>query len=177
VIVVETDLRDPTLATQHGLRRAPGLAELLIDQVELDAAIQSKPLAVGANGASGGERQMDVIVAGSNPPNPAELIESKAMSGILSELAKRYELVVIDTAPIGVVSDAFPLLRMADGVIVVARIGETTRDAAHEMRDRLDRLDVPVLGIVANAVKLRRGDRYGYGNYGLAREGEPAARP
>jgi polysaccharide biosynthesis transport protein len=176
-IVVEADLRKPTLSAQHGLRSGPGLAELLTQQVGLDAAIQSKPLAVGTNGAGGGERQVDVIVAGSNPPNPAELIESKAMGDILSELTKRYELVVIDTAPIGVVSDALPLLRMADGLIVVARIGETTRDTAHEMRDQLDRLDVPVLGIVANGIKLRRRGRYGYGYYGPARQGEPVERP
>jgi succinoglycan biosynthesis transport protein ExoP len=176
-IVVETDLRNPTLAAQHGLRSGPGLAEMLTHQVELDAAIQFKPLAVGANGVGGGERQVDVIVAGSNPPNPAELIESKAMTDVLSQLAERYEFVVIDTAPIGVVSDALPLLRMADGLIVVARIGETTRDTAHEMRDQLARLDVPVLGIVVNAIKLRRGGRYGYGYYGPTRKGEPVERP
>jgi tyrosine-protein kinase len=176
-IVVETDLRDPTLAAQHGLRPGPGLAELLTDQVEFDDVIQSKPLAVEINGAGGG--QLDVIVAGSNPPNPAELIESKAMGEVLSQLEKRYEFVVVDTAPIGVVSDAFPLLSAVDGVIVVARIGQTTRDTAREMRDQLDRLDISALGIVANAVKLRRGGRYGYGYYGPARtgeaiEGEPA---
>lgn len=178
-IVIEADLRNPTLAAQHGLRSGPGLAELLTHQVELDAAIQSKQLAaVGTNGAGAG-RQVDVIVAGSTPPNPAELIESKVMSDILSQLAERYELVVIDTAPIGVVSDAIPLLRMADGLIVVARIGETTRDTAHEMRDQLNRLDVPVLGLVANLIKLRRGGRYGYGYYGPgpASQGEPAERP
>jgi polysaccharide biosynthesis transport protein len=177
-IVVEADLRNPTLAAQHGLRSGPGLAELLTNQVELDAAIQSKQLpAVGTNGAGGGERKVDVIVAGSNPPNPAELIESKTMSDILSQLAERYELVVIDTAPIGVVSDAIPLLRMADGLIVVARIGETTRDTAYEMRDQLSRLDVPVLGLVANLIKLRRGGRYGYGQYGPGVPGEPGERP
>lgn len=165
-IVVEADLRNPTLAAQHGLRPGPGLAELLTHQVELDAAIQSKRLAAGANDASGVERRVDIVVAGATPPNPAELIESKTMSDVLLELTKRYELVVIDSAPIGVVSDTLPLLRMSDGLIVVARIGDTTRDTAHEMRDQLARLGVPSLGIVANGVKLRRGDRYGYGYYG-----------
>jgi polysaccharide biosynthesis transport protein len=175
-IVVEADLRNPTLSAQHGLRSAPGLAELLTHQVGLDAAIQSKPLAAGSNGAASGGTQLDVIVAGSNPPNPAELIESQTMSDILAELRKRYELVVIDTAPIGVVSDALPLIRMADGLIVVARIGETTRDTAHEMRNQLDRLDAPTLGVVANAVKLPRRSRYGYG-YGPDPQGEPVERP
>ena len=173
-IVVEADLRNPALSAQHGLRSGPGLSELLTHQVDLDAAIQSKPLEGGSNGA--GSRQLDVIVAGSNPPNPAELIETDTMGDILAELRKRYELVVIDTAPIGVVSDAIPLLRTADGTIVVARIGATTRDTGHEMRNQLDRLGVSVLGVVANAIKLPRRARYGYG-YGPGPQGEPAERP
>lgn len=162
-VIVETDLRNPTLATQHGLQSGPGLAELLTHQVGLDGAIQSKPLAGGSNGAGGETGRLDVIVAGSHPPNPAELIETQTMSDIFAELRKRYELIVIDTAPIGVVSDAIPLLRTADGVIVVARIGETTREAATDMRNQLNRLDVPTLGVVANAVKLSRRSKYGYG--------------
>jgi tyrosine-protein kinase len=117
-------------------------------------------------GCSGGERELDAIVAGANPPNPAELIESEAMGELLAQLGERYDLVVIDTAPTGVVSDAFPLLHKVDGVIVVARIGNTTRDAAERLREQLDRLEAPVLGVVANAVKLSRRRKYGYGYYG-----------
>jgi capsular exopolysaccharide synthesis family protein len=148
------------------LSSGPGLAELLTHQVRLEEAIQSKALAAVGNSVSGGERTLDVIVSGSLPPNPAELIESQTMSEALSRLAERYELVVIDTAPVGVVSDAFPLLHKVDGVIVVARMGQSTRDSAERLREQLDRLEAPVLGIVANAIKARRGGRYGYGHYG-----------
>lgn len=163
-IIVETDLRNPSLSRQHGVLAGPGLAELLTHQVDLDEAIQSKPIPSGANGT--GESALDVIVAGSIPPNPAELIESQAMSDVLSQLTERYELVVIDTAPVGVVSDAYPLLRKVDGVLVVARLGQTTRDTAERLRERLSRLEAPTLGVVANGVKLRRRGRYGYGHYG-----------
>jgi capsular exopolysaccharide synthesis family protein len=166
VVIVETDLRNPSLAAQHGLRAGPGLAELLTHKVELEEAIQAKPIAGGGNGAEGGERALDVIVAGAMPPNPSELIESGAMDGVLAQLGERYELVVIDTAPMGVVSDAFPLLRKVDGVIAVTRIGLDTRDSAAHLREQLARLEAPVLGIVANAVKLGRRGRYGYGYYG-----------
>ena len=166
VVVVEADMRNPRLARQHGLSSGPGLAELLTHQVELDEAIQARRFAVGRNGSGGGERELDAIVAGANPPNPAELIESEAMGEVLAQLGERYDLVVIDTAPVGVVSDAFPLLHKVDGVIVVARIGETTRDAAERLREQLDRLDAPVLGVVANAIKLSRRRKYGYGYYG-----------
>ena len=70
---------------------------------------------------------------------------------------------MVDTTPIGVVSDAFPLLRKVDGVIAVTRIGLCTRDSAAHLREQLARLEAPVLGIVANAVKLGRRGRYGYG--------------
>jgi capsular exopolysaccharide synthesis family protein len=177
VAIVETDMRNPSLSQQHGLAAGPGLAELLTRQVELGEAIQSKPIAGGANGADGGERALDVIVAGANPPNPAELIESEAMDEVLAQLGERYELVVIDTAPMGVVSDAFPLLRKVDGAIVVTRIGLCTRDSAAHLRDQLERLEAPVLGIVANAVKLQRGRRYGYGYHGGYGDGPAAERP
>ena len=166
VVIVETDLRKPTLARQHGLQMGPGLAELLTHQVKLDEAIQSKPIVAGGNGAGGGEMAVDVVVAGTLPPNPAELIESQAMGEVLSQLRERYDLVVIDTAPVGVVSDAFPLLHQADGVIVASRIGHCTRDSAARLREQLQRLEAPVLGIVVNGIKVRRGGKYGYGYYG-----------
>jgi receptor protein-tyrosine kinase len=164
VVVVETDLRNPTLARQHGLEAGPGLAELLIHQAELDDVIRSKPLSAGSNG-TGDAQSLDVIVAGSLPPNPAELIESKTMGQTLERLGERYDLIVVDTAPIGVVADVFPLLRQVDGVIAVARMEQTTRDSAEHMRAQLARLDAPLLGVVANAIKARRGDKYGYGGY------------
>jgi capsular exopolysaccharide synthesis family protein len=166
VLVLEADMRNPRLARQHGLKPGPGLAELLTRQVSLDEAIQARGLAVGGNGSRDGEKELDAIVAGANPPNPAELIESEAMAEVLSQLRERYDFVVIDTAPTGVVSDAFPLLHKVDGVLVVARMGETTSDAAIRLREQLTRLDAPVLGVVANAIKFSRRKKYGYGYYG-----------
>jgi tyrosine-protein kinase len=171
VVFVETDLRNPSISRQHGIS-GPGLAEILTHQIELDDAIQSKPLlapgigAAAGNGSGGGERSLDVILAGSCPPNPAELIESNTMSDVLARLEERYDLVVIDTAPMGVVSDAFPLLGKVGGVIIVVRMDKTTRDTAEHMRELLEQLEAPTLGLVANAIQTRRGSKYGYGYYG-----------
>jgi capsular exopolysaccharide synthesis family protein len=164
VIVVETDLRKPSLGRQHGLRMGPGLAALLTHQINLDEAIQSKALAdrSGRNGASA-PSTLDVIVAGPPPPNPAELLESKTMREVHAELRERYDLIVFDTAPMGVVSDVFPLLREVDGVIAVVRLGRSRRDHAEQLRAQLDRLEAPTLGVVANGVKPRRRGGYGYG--------------
>ncbi len=122
-VLVETDLRNSSLARQHGLRMGPGMAELLTRQVELDEAVQAKRIAAGSNGGDAGKRALDVIVAGATQPNPAELIASKRMNELLAQLRQRYELVVIDTAPMAVVSDCSPLLREVDGVIAATRLG------------------------------------------------------
>jgi receptor protein-tyrosine kinase len=171
VVLVETDLRNSSIGQQHGLAMGPGLSSVLTHQAELDDVIQSKPISVQSNGSGGPQPSMDVIVAGGHPPNPAELIESEALRSVLERLGERYDLVVVDTAPVGVVADAFPLMREVDGVIVVARMGETTRDHATHLSDQLRRMEAPLLGVVANGIKVKRG-RYGYGyyagNYGKA---------
>jgi capsular exopolysaccharide synthesis family protein len=176
VVLVETDLRNSSIAQQHGLAMGPGLTQVLTHQVDLGAAIQSIPIAGQNNGAGEPTASLDVIVAGGHPPNPAELIESEALRALIDQLKERYEFVVIDTAPVGVVADAFPLMREVDGVITVARIGQTTRDHAAHLSEQLRRMDAPLLGFVANGVKVKRG-RYGYGyyagNYGKSAEEPP----
>jgi hypothetical protein len=77
----------------------------------------------------------------------------------------------------GVVSDAFPLLRKVDGVIVVGRVGVSTRDCAENLPEQLRRLEAPVLGMVINAIKLRKRGRYGYGYYGGYGYGPGAEQP
>jgi capsular exopolysaccharide synthesis family protein len=175
VAVVELDLRKPSLGRQHGLRMGPGLAALLTHQIGLEEAIQSRPLAGrgGENGSLLTSPGLDVIVAGPPPPNPTELIESEAMRDVHAQLRERYDLIVFDTAPMGMVSDAFSLLREVDGVIVVTRLGQSTRDNARRLREQLERLDAPTLGLVANAAKFGRGGRYGYGYGGYYGEPEP----
>ena len=135
-------------------------------QISLDDAIQSKASAHRDNGngsARSDDKVLDVIVSGPPPPNPTELLESQTMRDLHAELRERYDLIVFDTAPMGVVSDAFPLLREVDGVIVVTRLGQSTRDHAERLREQLERLEAPTLGVVANGMKVRRGGRYGYG--------------
>lgn len=166
VVVVESDLRKPSLARVHGVKVGPGLAEVLTHQVDLDEAVQTIQIDLTPDEEET-RATLDLISAGLVPPNPAELLESNTMAETLSELKERYDLVIIDTAPTGVVADAFPIVGQVDGVVIVARIGQTTRDEAETLRAQLDLLDAPLLGIVSNGVKVRRGGKYGgYGYYG-----------
>jgi len=118
--------------------------------------------------------QLDVIFAGPLPPNPDELVESHRMRQVLRAAEDRYDLVVVDTPPTAVVSDAIPLVNEVSGVLVVGRLGKTSRDAAIHLVHQLDNLEARVLGVVVNGVPQGRG--YGYG-YGYTREYDaPASR-
>jgi len=163
-ILVETDLRNGQLSTQHRLTPGPGLSQVLTHQADLESAIRS----VSFRSSDELTGEADVLPAGFTPPNPAELLESDAMKELLATLRNQYDTVIIDTAPLGVVPDAFPLLRQVDGVIAVARLRVTTTDEGAHLRDQTARAEAPLLGVVVNGVKVKRGNKYGYGYYAAA---------
>ncbi len=158
VLLLEADLRRPGLAQQLDAQPGPGLADVLIGAVPLAEAIQTIDLeAPSGEGAT--VRTLDVLVAGATlPPNPGELIESRAMETLLERAGSAYDLVVIDTPPLTAVSDAFPLLGKVDGVIIVGRVGRNRRDVAQRLHETLTGAGAPLLGVVANGLKSgRRG--------------------
>jgi polysaccharide biosynthesis transport protein len=161
-VLVECDLRNPTLARRHGLRSSPGLTEALTDRDSTDPTFQSHVV----NSVGGIDQTLDVIVSGLVPPNPTELLESQALQKIISKLRDEYDLVILDTAPIGVVPDSFPLVRAVDGVVIVTRVGVSSKDSLTILGEQLSQLGAQVLGVVANGVRLRKNRTYGYGAYG-----------
>jgi capsular exopolysaccharide synthesis family protein len=161
VLLVEADLRRPTIAQQLDVASGPGLSDVLIGAVLMNEAIQLVALDQPSGDASRA-RTLDVLVAGATlPPNPGELIESHAMEVLLEGVQSAYDLVVIDTPPLTVVSDAFPLLRKVDGVIIVGRVGRNRRDVAEHLHQTLASAGAPLLGVIANGFKVSRGS-YGY---------------
>jgi succinoglycan biosynthesis transport protein ExoP len=163
VLLLEADLRRPTLAKQLDVQSGPGLADVLIGADTLAEATQTIDLGTPSAAGSGG-RMLDVLVAGAAlPPNPGELIESHAMETLLERAKSTYDLVVIDTTPLTAVSDAFPLLSKVDGVIIVGRVGRNRRDVAERLHETLTGAGAPLLGVVANGFKPGRlGGSYGY---------------
>ena len=176
VLLVEADLRRPTLAQQLDVQSGPGLVDVLIGAVSLWSATQMVDLdSPSVDGSAG--RTLDVLVAGAVlPPNPGELIESHAMEALLEQAKSTYDLVVIDTPPLAAVSDAFPLLRKVDGVIIVGRVGRNRRDVAQRLHETLTGAGAPLLGVVANGVKAGRRGSYGYAySYAYAGARRPPA--
>jgi succinoglycan biosynthesis transport protein ExoP len=169
VLLLEADLRRPTLKTRMQLSGDNGLSQVLAGTRTLRSAIEQVEVA----GSSGERRILSVLASGPIPPNPTDLIESDRMRQVLKAVSEKYDLVVIDTPPTSVVSDAIPLVKSVDGVLVVSRLGKTTRDASVHLRDQLNNLGAYVLGVVVNSVTRgsSSGYAYGYGyGYGYAAE-------
>jgi tyrosine-protein kinase len=176
VLLVEADLRRPTMATQHDILPGPGLAELLTHDLLLEEVLQHVPGDSQNGGGLGGD--FDVIASGALPPNPAELLESDKMATMMQTFSASYDFVVIDTPPTSAVSDAIPLMTQVDGVLAVGRLGKTTRPSAVRLHDQLVGLHAPILGLVANDLKLRQpGYYYGYESRGRGEvpESQPPA--
>jgi capsular exopolysaccharide synthesis family protein len=164
VLLVDADLRRPTVAQTTGLEGAVGLTSVLVGAVALDDAVQ--PWAGG----------VDVLTSGSVPPNPNQLLGSAAMASLMSELTARYEFVVLDTPPILPAADALTLAHLTDGALVVTRVRSTRRAQLAEATDALDGVNARTLGVVLTRVAPTRHSSYYGPDAEVASEtGQPAA--
>lgn len=154
-LLIEGDLRRPRAAQQLGLDGAIGVTSVLVGRV-------AWPDAVAHHDASG----LDFLAAGPVPPNPAELLQSRAMHDMLAEQREKYDVVIIDAPPLLPVTDAALLAAQADGAILVLRHGKVTREQVRLSNDRLEQVDASLVGVVLNMVPSK-GSGYGYG-YGYA---------
>jgi capsular exopolysaccharide synthesis family protein len=148
VLLVEAEVRKPTLARSLGLPGGEGLTSVLSGEVPLSGACHEVLLMNGDD--EGPMPTMDVLLAGDRRPDASELVESERMRDVLCECRRNYSLVVIDTPPAGLVSDAISLMSDVSAVIVVGRIGKLTTEQATRLRDQLEQIDAPTFGIVAN---------------------------
>jgi Mrp family chromosome partitioning ATPase len=180
VLVIDCDLRRPSMERLFGLEPERGLVHILRDGAPLlEVAVRAAPPVSNAHPgqqARSAEHDMgreltgfvDVVTHGEVLESPLTLTGSPRMSQLLREATEVYDLVLIDTAPLLAVADTVPLLEEVDGVLLVARLGRTTRSAARRFMELIDRLgSVNLYGIVANDVRSEGSDGYGsYGYYG-----------
>ncbi len=158
VLLLEADLRNPALAARMGIDPGLGLQGTLTGATTVFDAIRSVQLE-GPFGGRSADRTLDVLACGGTlPSNPGQLIDSPAMEAILDHLKATYDLIVIDAPPVTAVSDALPLLRRADGVVVVGWIGRSPRRLGEGLREVLQSSGAAGLGVVANGMaSSRRG--------------------
>jgi len=155
VALVAADQRRPVLHKVLHTERAPGLSDLLNGSATLEQVTRHIPLGDLAAGA------FAFIPAGHHVSNPAALLGSPAMRSLLDTLSEHYDMVVLDTPPLCVVTDAAVLGTQADGVVFVARMGATRAEALQQSVEEMRGLGAHVVGTVLTDVN-QRDDRYGY---------------
>ena len=150
VLLLEGDLRRPTLRQGFGLPEGPGLTSILMGEEDLESCL---PEIEG----------MDFLRAGIRPPNPAQLLGSQRMTSHLQSTEERYEMVIIDGPPVLGFADALVVGRHTGGILLVIRANFTDRDAAVEATEVLQGVNLHTLGVALNSVRPGyRGYRYRY---------------
>ncbi|MBK9639629.1 MAG: polysaccharide biosynthesis tyrosine autokinase [Bacteroidetes bacterium] len=169
VVVLGLDLRKPKLFNDFGWKNDMGASNYLVGAHTLDQVIRKTE-----------NPYLDIIISGPTPPNPAELLSKPLMGEMLTELKKRYDFIIIDTPPIGVVSDAFILLNQSDVNLYVVRQGYSRLEFLKTLDDLYTDGKIPNASIVLNdsdfSMRSGYGHHYGYldGNAGYYDEREEA---
>lgn len=154
VLLVECDMRRPSLHEKLPIKREPGLSDFLAGQTGTDSLIQFC-------GIPEEERAFHVIASGNIPPNPMELLSSAKMEKTLAALRENYDYILLDLPPVGEVSDALAAAKFTDGMLLVVRQNYCDRVALNAAVRQFEFVDSKVLGVVFNCTEE---DRKGYSN-------------
>lgn len=156
-LLIDGDLRRPRLHRTFGVPAKDGLSTLILGESKIEDAVKST-----------GIERLSVLPAGPVPPNPAELLQSDRYVELLRTLVERYDRIVVDSAPVGVVTDGLVMATRADGLVLVLRAGVTQKKAAWRGRRALADVNAHIYGAILNDVNLgsRSGQYYYYYRYG-----------
>ena len=164
VLLLDGDLRLPSVATKLGIPGEPGVSEMVIKLGGKRNDVRRMPE----------NENWNVLVAGSIPPNPSEMLGSPEMKELIAELSADYDFIIVDLPPVNIVSDALIASEYLDGVIVVVRQDYSKRREVNKCVKQLELAGARVLGFVMGSVSESRGSykkksEYGYGGYGHRR--------
>ena len=150
IVIVDGDLRKPSIHKQFRISGSVGLTEVLIGEQSLSSVkYKINPY-------------LDAITSGHIPPNPAELLASEEMEKLIKNLKEEYDYVIIDTNPIGLVADAQILSSKVDGVILVARYEKTKKESLLNCKKMIDQVGGNTIGVVLNGIDEKKGKYYYY---------------
>lgn len=167
VLLIDTDMRRPRLHESTGVPRQNGLSNLILGDQNYDDVIKTTDIP-----------NLFVLPCGPLPPNPAELLMTKAFKAVLEELETRFDRIILDSPPVQAVTDAVVLSKLVDGVILVVRADKTLREDVKRSARQIHDVGGWIFGVIVN--EINAGDRsyysYGYGyGYGYDSKEEPAA--
>lgn len=164
VILLGLDIRKPRLAELFQIRdHHHGITPLLVNDNPSKEEIEGQILPSGVN------KNLDLLMAGPTPPNPAELLTRSSLDKIIAILRKDYDYIIIDSAPVGLVTDTLQVGRVCDATVIVCRADYTPKESFGLINSLSDQKKLPNMSIVINGIDLSKkkyGYYYGYGKYG-----------
>lgn len=168
ILLIDGDLRKPKIHHYFSVPNSPGLTNYLnskvgsnkTEKIDLFSVIHPTEF-----------ENLSILCSGSIPPNPAEILGSEPMADFLKEISNDFDYIIIDTPPINVVSDALPIIRESDGVVLVVRSNQSTHPDIQRTVSALEFIDAKILGFIVNFVETSHS-KYGYGKYGRYRYGK-----
>ncbi len=161
VLLIDADMRKPVQHKTFRVSNVDGLSTLIGRMSTVEDAVKRNV-----------QPNLDVLTAGTCPPNPSELLASEQFAALIEKLSAQYDYIIIDTPPVNVVSDGIVLRDVIGGILFVLRYASTTYDDVEEVMKKVELSDVNAIGFILNDVKYEhRGvyyskDKYGYYKYG-----------
>lgn len=158
VLLIDADMRRPSIHIKAGIKQTPGLSNLLSDTNAIGSAITRYP---------GGDdnTRFDIIPGGAIMNNPSEMLTTKRMDQLMSALCSVYDYIIIDLPPVGAVIDAVSVSKHVDGMLVVIRENNCPRGVFKDCVEQLKFSNVNVLGFVVNGALEGAGKKYQYSYY------------
>jgi capsular exopolysaccharide synthesis family protein len=155
VLLVDADLRFPSLHKLFGIAGNLGLVSYLTGQQDWRAVVRPS-----------GSRGLDVLVCGPVPPNPSELLSSQSMEALIRSANAEYRFVILDSSPMLALADSRILAPLVSGVLLVVKSGITRREELIHAQSGIRSVNGNVIGVVLNSVDIRTNGYYNYGAYG-----------
>ena len=151
VLLVDCDMRKPSIHKKFKISNAAGTAELLLRKKSFEEV------------ANDYNENLTIITAGKIPPNPSEMLASRAMTAFIKEMKNEFKYIILDTPPLQAVTDAQVLSTKADGVLLVVRAGSTKKELVSNSVDLINKVHGKVIGTVLNGVENKKNNYYYYG--------------
>ncbi len=152
VALIDLDLRNPSVKNMTSQENNIGVTTVIMKKATLsDASTKDTE-----------QENLDIISSGPIPPNPTELIASDSMKSILDKLTINYDYIIIDTPPVGILTDAAIISTLADGVLLVIKAGSTKKEMVKKAIDNIEKVNGNILGAIMTFVNVKNSQ---YGNY------------
>jgi capsular exopolysaccharide synthesis family protein len=150
VLLIDCDMRRPSLHEVFGISKEVGLTDLLMEELEIGEVVHKY------------SENLNILTCGTIPQNPSEVLASRVMKRVLEEAAKEYNFIILDTPPVIAVTDAQILATRVEGVILVINSSVTPIEASKKAKNLLKAVNANIIGVVLNKVKTKKGSYYTY---------------